>query len=264
MSGKGWRSLSLRWTLSRGSAAVVLFLALAVLIEYMAVRSAILSGITDAYALPIAPGLALSPLFHLLPLCVITVLTASWFHLTKYTWLLPKKREKPGSERLGRFQSLRFFFLRLLGPSYLVGRPSFAAVALKEALTVLALFLAFFMLGYVLAYPRLVETSVVSFYNANPSFLGFMNTLRSSLDAVAQTLAPIGWVASAVDGALKSAAPGFRGSLEGLGTLTEPLVRLDAFGKYVFCQNLAALLPALATILYCRRFRPKIKRYRGK
>jgi len=266
MSRKGLGSFSFRWFLSKGFVALVLFLALTVLVEWVVVHLAVPSGVKDVYVLPVGFGFALSPLFHLLPLCVIVTLTASWFHLTKYVWLLPKQRKKPKSEKPQRFQGIRFFFLKFLDPSYLAGRPSFVVAALKMALTMLTLLVAFISLGCVLAYPRLVETSMISFYQANPSVLDFMNDAREFLDSVAQTLAPIGWVASVVDGALKSAAPGFRSAVESLGVLTEPLIELDAFGKYVFCQNFAAFLPALATVLYCRyfKFRPRLKGYRGK
>jgi len=265
VSGEGG-VFSFRFLLHKGFVATVLFLSLVVLVEWWIVRLAVLSGVKDVYALPVGFGFALSPLFHLLPLCVIVSLTASWLHLTKYVWLLTKPRKKLESEKKQRFRSVRSFFLRVLDPSYLAGRPSFAFVALKLALVMLALLVAFMSLGCLLAYPNLLEASVISFYKANPAFLGFVNAVRDFLEATAKTLAPLGGIASAVDNALKSAAPGFRRALEGLGGLIKPLVELDSSGKYIFCQNFAAFLPALITLVYCRysKVAPKLKRYRGK
>ena len=69
----------------------------------------------------------------------------------------------------------------------------------------------------------------------------------------------------AIDNYLKSAAPGFKNSLSGLGGLVNALANLDANSKYILCQNLAAWIPALIILAYGKYVsRPRIVRIKRK
>ncbi|MBE0512188.1 hypothetical protein IBX38_03965 [Candidatus Bathyarchaeota archaeon] len=68
---------------------------------------------------------------------------------------------------------------------------------------------------------------------------------------IAQALSPIGWLASAINGALRAVAPGFRNAIEGLGSsMTEPLTNIDLVWKYTLCQNAAAWISAIVALAY--------------
>ncbi|MFB0501764.1 MAG: hypothetical protein ACETVP_04775 [Candidatus Bathyarchaeia archaeon] len=77
-----------------------------------------------------------------------------------------------------------------------------------------------------------------------------MKTIETA-KGIAQALSPIGWFASAIDGALRAVAPGFRNAIEGLGSsVTGPSTNLDLMWKYTLCQNAAAWISAFAILAY--------------
>jgi len=68
---------------------------------------------------------------------------------------------------------------------------------------------------------------------------------------VAQALSPVGWLASAINGGLRAVAPGFRNTIEGLGSsMTGSVANLDLVWKYTLCQNLAAWISAIGALAY--------------
>jgi hypothetical protein len=275
---------------------MLLFLALAFLLEYLVVYSFLSSGLTDEFTwietlqVPYVNWsftLTMSPLLHLFPLSVIIVLISSWTFLTRHTAFIPHriesarkttiKRRRPQSRRLkflrklfkrtnrslqkiGR--ALKEAFLRIPGFSKLSRRLFFARTAVRSAMIILLAFVSFAFLAYLLAYPWWVHDAVINLYRENPSFASFVIRTQENLRSLGQTLAPIEWIATAVNNALLAAAPGFRSSLQSLGASVEPIAKLDTAGKYLLVQNLAAWLCALIALAYgkyasARRYKTK-------
>lgn len=296
VSSESWKRLIIRWTAPKGFVALIMFSLLVVLTEYAAVLLSLSFGLTDQNVLSGTfqfPGttwtftITISPLFHLIPLGVILVLISSWVYLTQYVavrprrvepvrkkFLLkkPRKRRAPKSfrrfwKRISRsftafYRWVRDTFMGIRGVSQLWQKLFFAKAAVKSAVSILVVFTLLVLLIYAIAYPTLIHNSVVGFYNWNSACLGVVATTINAAHSLAEALGPIGGIASAFDGALKSLAPGFRSSLDSLGSVVAPLVELDAVGKYVVCQNLAAWISALLVMVY-GRFVVKPYRRRG-
>lgn len=285
-SEKRWKRLIFKWTAPKGFIAIALFFATALLIEYLMVYFFSLSGLTDKFLFKFFT-INISPLFHLMPLGVIFVLVSSWAYLIRYMAVVPrrvspaKKTPKPRRrqyprERKRRFKALRRFFggigkrfgrvgraikaffrrigaavLRIRGVSYLQKRLFFARAAVKSTVTVLAVFLVSVLTLYILAYPRLTYDLAAGLYKAIPSFHGFLLKTIEIGKAIAQALSPIGWLASAIDNALRDVAPSFRNNIEEFGApITEPLAKLDLVWMYTLCQNVAAWISAVVALAY--------------
>jgi hypothetical protein len=274
---KRWRRLIIRWTAPKGFAAMLLFLAVAFLLEYLIVYSFLSDGLNDEFTwiktfqVPYVNWsftLAVSPLFHLLPLSVIIVLISSWAFLTRHIAFIPQriksakkaaiKRRQPQRRR---FKSIRKFFkrinrsmqkigrafketfLHIPGFSKLSQRLFFARTAARSAMIILLAFVSFAFLAYILAYPWRVHDTVINFYRENPSFMTFVIETQERFQSLGQSLALI-------NNALLAAAPSFRSSLQSLGASAEPIVKLDITGKYLLVQNLAALVCAAIALAY--------------
>jgi hypothetical protein len=226
------------------------------------------SGLKDNFAFNFFT-ITISPLFHLMPLGVIFVLISSWTYLTKYMAVVPRRtsptkkqsetlRRLPRRRRKMRFKSFRNFFRRIgaafrrvRGVSYLQKRLFFARAAVKSTATVLTVFLVSVLVLYILVHPNLPQDLALGLYSANPSFHGFVLKTIDIAQGIAHALSPIGLLASAIDGALRAAAPGFRNTIEGLASsTTEPLTNLDLVSKYTLCQNAAAWISALLALVY--------------
>jgi len=265
---------------------MVLFFALALLIEYLMVYFFTFSGLTDKFMFNFFT-ITISPLFHLIPLGVIVVLVSSWTYLTKYTAVVPRgilptkkpletRRSPYPRARKMHFKSLRKFFegvgrkfgrvgraikafsrrisaavLRIRGVSYLQQRLFFARAAVKSTATVLAVFLVSILALYILVYQGLTYDFATELYRANPSFHGFVLKTIEIGQGIAQALSPIGWLASAINNALRAGAPTFRNALEGFGaSIMEPFTKLDLMWRYTICQNLAAWISAFVAFAY--------------
>ena len=123
-SERRWRRLIFRWTVPKGFTATASFLMLAILIEYLVVHFFLSFGLTDKFSLtktlqvPLTSlffTITISPLFHFIPLGVITVLVSSWTYLTKYVAMVPrgvKPAKKPFKARRRRYALQRLFFAR--------------------------------------------------------------------------------------------------------------------------------------------------------
>lgn len=292
-SEKGWKRLIFRWTAPKGAAVMALFFAIAVLIEYLMVYLFRSFGLTDiqAFLLPWTSSvltITVSPLFHLIPLGVILVLISSWAYLTRYIAKVPRRRmpaKKPPTRkreptrrvRRKHFRSLRNFsrklhrkfrrfskaLNRLRGISEVLRRRFFARAALKSAATVLFVFIISFLALYLLGFPSFIHDQVIELYRGNPSFQGFVVRTIEIASSIGSTLSPIGWLASAINGALISSAPGFRSAIEGLSvSITKPLSELSLVWKYVICQNIAAWVSAVAALAYGQYASSLYRRYR--
>ena len=280
------KRLFFKWTAPKGFAAIVLFFILALLIEYLMVYFFTSHGLTDKFSVTFFT-INISPLFHLMPLGVIIVLVSSWTYLTKHTAVVPRRisptkkplemrRRRHTRPRKIRFKSFRKFFegiskkfekvgqairsffsriaakiLRIRGVSYLQQRLFFARAAVKSTATVLAVFVVSVLALYLLAYPKVSYDLATGLYRSNPSFHGFILKTIEIGKGTAQALSPIGWLASAIDNALRAVAPGFRSAFEGFGApVMKSLAEVDLLGRYVICQNVAAWISALIALAY--------------
>jgi len=281
-----WRRLIVRWTGPKGFAAIVLFFVLAVILEVLLVYSFQMFGLTDPNVwttnllIPLANwtfSLSVSPLFHLLPISVIVVLLSSWTYLTRYTAFIPQRIEparrvstptRRGPERR-RFKSLRQLVKRLdrrlqrvgrvlktgvqriRGVSYISQRLFFARAAVRSAVIVLVVFLSVLFVLFLVEYPDIIHNWTLHLYKGSPALLNFVSGANQWFSGVGMAVQPLGEFGFAVNKALLDSAPGFRYSLEAAGaSLTGPIVQLDAVGKYVLSQNLAAWTSATASLAY--------------
>jgi hypothetical protein len=272
------KRLVFHWKTLKGLAAILLFLIAAIIIEYLVVLYAINLGVKDETLLqwsPQFPGtdwiitIAISPLFHLVPIAVIIALVSSWTYLTRHVavktpekWTRKvkpvakqrksgfKEAKKPASKIRGFFGKVKSELLRIRGVAYLWQKIHFARATIKSALTVLLVFGALILLVSLLTYPQLIYWTASNAYQNNSSLLGFVTSVSNSGKGIAEALAPIGWICSAVNNALLSIAPGFRDFVLSLGGLTKPLVELDDVGKYLVFQNVATWVSALTALFY--------------
>jgi len=302
-SEKPRRRLFFKWTAPKGFAALISFLVLAILVEFLFVYFFLSFGLKDENLFIWKPHVSLtitiSPLFHLLPIGVIAVLVSSWTYVTKYIAVVPRGRPLPERQPIKRrkryprafgrrLSSIKGFFkgiskkfqgvsralkgfyrkisasvLRIPGVSYLQKRLPLAQAAIKSAAIVLLIFMLAAFALYVLGQQGLVQESVVKFYEGNPFFQGLVLNMIYGAQAVGRALAPIGWLASAINKALLAAAPSLRNALLGLGaSIGEPIAKLDLVGKYVLCQNVAAWISALIALAYGRYASRPYRRHR--
>ncbi|MCK5563541.1 hypothetical protein KAI30_05145 [Candidatus Bathyarchaeota archaeon] len=281
-----------RWTAPKGFTAIVLFTALALFIEYVLVSLFMSAGLTEknpfttTFQVPLTQSpltITISPLLHLMPFSVIVVLISSWTYLTRYIAVAPRriktvkkppktqKRKLPKRMR-GRLRkvsrALKSFYrrlsaavLRVRGISYVLQRLFFAKAAIKSTISVLMVFLVSFILLYIFAYPRSTYDAVVGFYKWSPAFLGFVAKTIEIAEGVGQAIPPIGELGSAITNALLATTPSFRSALENFGASTVgAIAKLDLVGRYVLCQNLAALVSAITALAYGRYYSVRLYR----
>lgn len=250
------KRLVIRWTTLKGLAAIILFVTIATITEYVIVLYAMNLGVKDTTALQWSTQLltvTISPLFHLVPITVIIALLFSWTYLTKHIATKPYEERKGKTRTVakrGKESRVKRFFgrvkaglLRVRGISYLWRRIHFARATIKSALTILLAFGTFVLLISLIAFPKLIPQIMANLYENNP-------TLLNSMKGSAETLAPIGSIFSGINNALLAVAPGFRNFVSGLGNILRPLTTLDNAGKYLAFQNVAAWVAALAVLFY--------------
>lgn len=256
----------IRWTTLKGLTAILLFLITAILIEYVVVIYAINLGVNEnplewSFQLPGTQWMvtiAISPLFHLVPIAVIIALTSTWIYLTKHVTLKPfemqmgKTEPRRTREAKNFFDKIKLKLLRVKGAAYVWQKIHFARTAIKSALTVLLVFLAFAFIVSLMAYPKLIHQTVSNVYQNNPSLL---NAVKN----IAQALEPI----SVIHNALLSVAPTFGDFVQSLGIIAKPLTELNPAGKYLVFQNVAAWAAAISALFYGEYTR-KVYRHKKK
>jgi len=274
-------------------AAILLFLIVAILIEYIVVLYAINLGVKDetlqqgSFQFPATDWtmtIAISPLFHLVPIAVVIALVSSWTYLTRHIAVKPpekwkgkvksiskhsKEREFKEVKKLASkvrdfFGNLKSVLLRIRGVAYLWQKIHFARATIKSGLAVLSVFSALILLVSVLTYPQLIYWTVSNAYRNDSLLLGFMTWISNSGKGIATALAPIGWICSAVNNALLSIAPAFRDFVLSIGGLIKPLVELDDAGKYLVFQNVAAWVSALTVLFYGKHKRKSYRYKKGR
>jgi len=134
---------------------------------------------------------------------------------------------------------------------YISERLSFARIAVKSALTVLAIFILVAIALFLIEYPNLIYYLTLNLYTGSPPVQGFVLGIGQWLSGVGVAVPPLGDLGANINNALVNAAPGFRSSLEAAGTsLTKPIFQLDVVGKYTLSQNLAAWTAAVLALVY--------------
>jgi len=248
------RRLFVHWATLKGLAAIILFFIITVLIEYLVVIYAISLGAAENPQNVIFGFI--SPLFNLVPIAVIITLVASWTFLTRYIAVRPSETQRPKAGppskrgKKQRFRSVRKFFgrvesglLKFKGVTYVWQKIHFARATIKSALAVIIAFSALILLVSLLAYPQLVYLTVSNAYKTNPALLNLVK-------GISQALAPVGQALASMNSAFISAAPTFRNFVVGVSAVTSPLMNLDATGKYLVFQNVAAWTSALTALVY--------------
>ncbi|MEM2953048.1 MAG: hypothetical protein QXU21_02075 [Candidatus Bathyarchaeia archaeon] len=266
------KCLMLRWTTLKGLIAIILFLIAAAILEYFVVVYAISLGVEEGNPLTSWP-VAISPLFHLVPISAIIALTLSWICLTKYLALkTPKafeekfKRFDKGKKQSikdkrgfapkisravkGSLSKMKSALLKFRAVAYVWNKMSFAKTTLKSALTILLAFSALVLLFSLLVNPQLIRDAFLTLYRSNPSAFNFARSTSYAARGFAETLAPIGWACTAINNAIIAAAPSFRAFAAVLGNLIKPLAELPPVGKYLVFQNFAVWFSALAVLFY--------------
>jgi len=239
-----------------------LFLLVAILVEYLAVSYALSLGLKDEMLLQYSfkfPGtdwgttIAISPLFHLVPIAVIISLATSWAYLSRRIIVRPQTtvrgRIGPVPKQVKRSKIGRFFgkiessISRNRAIAYLAQKIHSIRPTARSATAVVFLFLLFTLTLSLLAYPNLIYQIIVNAYQTNPSLLGFVKSVSNALE-------PVGRVFSSVNDALLAASPGFKEFALSVGGIIGPLAGLDNVGKYLFIQNAAAWISGLIALLY--------------
>jgi hypothetical protein len=283
------KHLAIRWGSLKGTILLVLFLALAFLVEYAIVLYAIgleahdptilqWSFILPGYSSPIT--IAFSPLFNLVPVAVVVTLTFIWTHLTKQLSGKTTEKRKGKSERTFRYankrrtltsritQPARRFFSKIKSELLQVSSISnvwkkihFVRVTLKSALIVLVAFILFVLVFSLLAHPDLIYQTVKNSYQSNPPLLNFVISASNSVEGFAEAISPIGFIGRSVNDGLLAVAPGVEDLGLGLGGSIISLTSLDSTSKYLVFQNAAAwALVACILLLFRDRRRRRYVR----
>lgn len=271
----------IRWTTLKGFTPLILFLAVAALIEFLVVLYAMRLGVEDTSVLQWSfnfPGtswpvtIAISPAFHLVPICVIIMLALSWTYLTKKVSLrrreirrgkvetFPRQRvEKRGlASRISRaarnyLRRIESRLPKIKGISHLSERIHFARATVRSALIVLLAFAALTMLFSLFAYPQAIFRFVSNAYQSDASLRNFVISVNNWANGVAQALGPIGWISTSINNALIAAAPSVRNLGVGLGSLISPIATLGNVDKFLLFQNAAAWISVLVVFIYGER-----------
>jgi hypothetical protein len=267
MASKRQRRLTFSWTAPKGLLTVVLFIALALISEFFMISFFTGAGLTEAFTFKFFT-ITISPLFHLLPLGVVLVLVSSWIYFSKYLVKGSRRKSPAKASRISRRRTRRKkpqmnflqrivsaignFFGRSRGVSFVQRRLSFGRLAVESTVTVLAIFLLSLIICSVLVYPNLLNDFAVRLYSTNSAIHGLVLKIVEMLQGVAKVLAPI---VSAIDGGLRAIAPGFRNVFEGLvSSRPQSFTEEDLLWRYVFCQNAAAWISAIAVLVYGKIF----------
>jgi hypothetical protein len=262
----------------RRFAPLILFVLITALSEILVVLYAMSLGLKDTGLLQwsfLFPGasspttLTISPLFHLVPICVTVTLASGWVYLSKR--LATKRQEirkgkiEPSTrqkvEKKGIVSRIRFagknfskrIKTRFSGVSRVTQRMRLGRPTVRSAIFALLTFGVFILMFSLFAYPNLIYRTVSDLYRANTGLPNFIAATDSWARGAAEALGPIGWLASSINTGLLSATPGFRDFVVGLGGVISPLASLDDAGKYLAFQNIATLISVFLILLYGER-----------
>jgi hypothetical protein len=260
---------------------MILFLAVAALIEFLVVLYALRLGVVDTSVLQWSfnfPGtgwpvtIAISPAFLLIPICVIITLAFSWMYLTKKVSLrrqeirrgkvetFPRHRaERKGlAARISRAaknfsKRIKSRLPKIKGSSRVSQRIHAARATIRSAFIVLLAFVAFTLLFSLFAYPQAIFQFVTHTYQTDPSLRNFVISVDNWARGAAQDLGPINWLGISINNALIAAAPGVGNVGIGLGSLISPIASLVSVDKFLLFQNAAAWISVLVVFIYGER-----------
>lgn len=278
------RRLNFRLRAPKDFAAMILFLVISVIFEILLISAFQRLGLIDTNAWTttlLIPGanwsfiVSVSVIFQILPLSIIIVLLAGWTYLKNSNAfrLQPEitKRAVPQRrpQETGRLKSARRVWRNIsrrfermgkslkIGASKIPGIPalskrlSSARSVVRSTLTVLLIFGAVALGLLLVAYPSVIYYWALNLYQGSPGLTNFVLGTGQWLRGIGTAVPPLGDLGASINNALIQAAPGFRHSLEAAGTsITKPIFQLDAAGKYVLSQNLAAWTAAVIALLY--------------
>ena len=273
MATQPHRRLMFRWTAPRNLLAILLFIIIAVILQYLTVTLAVPAGTSDptTTTIPIV-NTPLSLLYHVLPAAMIITLTLCFIHFTHQAATVPVRPQTPKKlppastrQKPARLKALRQLRRRLRRATQRIKRRilrahtiaqiqhrlTLAKAIIRSAITVAAIFIIFAVLLTIAAYPTLVPTATLDLHRLNTMFHGFvMSTIETSRN-IADSIPPVGAAAATINSALISASPAFRSTFEGAASaMTAGLVALAPVEKYLAIQNIAAWTTALATLVY--------------
>jgi len=261
---------SFRLTTLRGLTVTILFIVVAILVEYVVVVYAMSLGVRDNAPIQWSfkfPGtestitITISPLFHLVPITVIVALTFSWTYLARHMVMRPKEAwrgksghvsKQGGEQKASGKLKLRMFKSKTLSNFY--QRIRFMRPTLRSAFAVFLIFAALILVSSLLAYPQMIYRIITGAFQNDSSLLNFFK-------GTGQALASVGAVFSSINYALLSIAPGLRDFGLSIGDTLGPLAEADNAGKYLFFQTLAVWVSGLL-ILFYGEFMYKSVRYR--
>jgi hypothetical protein len=249
-----------RWATLKGVATIILFLIIAMLVEFIIIIYAMNLGLKDEGALQWSfnfPGtdwavtLTVSPLFHLVPIAVLISLTFSWLCLAKYmrarSVASQRRKFETAVKRGQRFKRLRKSLggiksrlLKVKGIAYVSRKIYPSRITIKSALTVLLVFVLFTIFVSLLAYPNLIYKAIANAYANDP---GLLNSIKGAGEF-------FGFLSPIANALTANVAPGFRYFALGVGSIVAPLADADNAGKYLAFQNAAAWSCALLILLY--------------
>lgn len=255
----------------KGLTALMLFILASAAVEYLAVIYAVSLGVEDPNPLQLslqfpATGwkmvVTVSLIFHIVPLAAIITLTLSWVCLTKY---LNLSASKPSEQKFKRveggkrkftcgisqtvkcsLQRVKAALMKNKSFASLWSRVSHAKTVVKSSLIMLFAFLALFAIFSLAAYPKLF----LNLYWNSPSTLGLVIWMGNAARAFAETLTPLWWVCKALNDSIIASAPSIRAFAANFTSIIKPLTDLTPAGKYLFLQNFAVWVSALAVLVY--------------
>jgi hypothetical protein len=248
---------------------------MAIIAEILAVLYTMSLGVQDDLLLESSftfPGtdwtftIAVSPLFHIIPIVVIISLVATWTYLSRNIVLRPQAivrgKTGPAFKQMKKSRIDRFF--NRIGSAltdnrvstYLAQKISLLKPSARGAIMVVVLFLLFTFVASLLAYPDSIYLIVINAYQTNPSLLDFVR-------GTSNAFASVGGVFSSINDAVLAGSPGFGSFASSVGEILSPVAGLDNSGKYLVIQNVAAWLSGLLALLYVefrgQRYRVKRK-----
>jgi hypothetical protein len=249
--------------------------AVAALAEFLVVLFAKSLGVTDVGELKTSGPVTIiiSPLFELVPIAVVITLTFSWIYLTKKLSVRPVQPigraeiKQPSSKK----SQLAKGSVEKTAPNPPNAKrvPSVwqriysARATINSALILILAFAALVLVISLLVFPSALYQALTSSYQSHSPLYKFVVSVANSLSGFARAVSPIGSIATAIRNGLAAMAPGVRAVGTAFGSLIAPLANLDAAGKYLVFQNLAAWISVFLVILY-GQYSHRSYRYRKK
>jgi hypothetical protein len=138
-----------------------------------------------------------------------------------------------------------------------------ARATIKSALIVFLAFAFLLLIVSQLAFPGAIYQALTSSYQSHSSLYHFVVSVANSLSGFARAVPAIGWIATGIHNGLVALSPSVRNVGLALGSLIGPLANLDAAGRYLAFQNLAAWISVFLVLFYGQYSR-RSYRYRKK